>query len=203
MNALESRNFLDSTLIVFSSDHGDLLGDHGLPFKGNFYENSVNVPLIIAGPGVTSGEHCSSFIDWVDLHATFLTLAGINVPDHAQGNDISPLLKEPDKILKKYAISEHLGRAMIKTNDYKLVLCDDSSGEFYDLKEEPLEVNNHFNDNKYMEEKKDLERKLLLHMLFNSRFRAFGGGQHPSDVERDKAFIEIKEKVKKGEYRGL
>ncbi len=203
LDALESRNLLDSTMIVFSSDHGDHLGDHGLPFKSTFYESALNVPLIIKGPGVPSGRRCSSFVDWLDLHATFLSLAGIIPPDHAQGKDISFLLKEPNKSVKEHAISELIGRAMIKTNDYKLVLCDDSSGEFYDLREEPLEVYNHFNDIKYREEKKELSERLALHMLANSRVRSFGGGIHPPDEERNIAFIEIKKRAARAEYSGL
>ena len=85
LQALESKNLLDSTLIVFSSDHGDHLGDHGLPFKSTYYESALMVPLIIRGPGIPAGTRCSSFIDWIDLHATFLALAGIEIPDHVQG----------------------------------------------------------------------------------------------------------------------
>jgi arylsulfatase A-like enzyme len=200
---LESKKLLDSTLIVFSSDHGDHLGDHGLPFKSTYYESALMVPLIIRGPGIPAGVRCSSFIDWIDLHATFLALAGIEIPDHRQGTDMRELLEHPGKNLKKEAYSELLGSAMVRTHDYKLVLCDDGTGELYDLREKPLEVHNHFNDPHYREIQQKLTNKILQHLLSHSRVRSFGGGRHPSDLERTQKFKEIQEKLANNEYPGL
>ncbi len=203
LKALELKGLLDSTLTVFSSDHGDHLGDHGLPFKSTYYEGALMVPLIMSGPGVPAGRRCSSFVDWIDLHATFLSLAGIPIPDHAQGKDITPLIRDPEGTIKEEAHSELLGSAMVRTEDHKLVLCDDGTGELYDLKEEPLEVNNHFDDPEFHDLQEELAKKIVTHLLSHSRVRSFGGGRHPSDEERDRKFIEIREKVAKGEYAGL
>jgi len=203
LQALESKNLLDSTLIVFSSDHGDHLGDHGLPFKSTYYESALMVPLIIRGPGIPAGTRCSSFIDWIDLHATFLALAGIEIPDHVQGIDMCELLEDPRKVFKEEGYSEMLGSAMVRTQKYKLVLCDDGTGELYDLQEEPLEVHNHFNDPRYREIQEELTQKILQHLLSHSRYRSFGGGKHSSDPERTRKFKEIQEKVANNEYPGL
>ncbi len=176
LDALERRGLRDSTLIVFSSDHGDHLGDHGLPFKSTFYESSLKVPLIIAGPGVAGGRRCGSFIDWLDLHVLFRKLAGIPVPDFVQGRDVSPLLADPSLPLRQDAFSELLGAAMVTTAGHKLVLCDDGDGELYDLREKPLEVRNHFRDPEYRDVRQDLESRLVRHLLGHSRVRRFGGG---------------------------
>jgi arylsulfatase A-like enzyme len=203
IGALEKRNLLDSTLIVFSSDHGDHLGDHGLPFKVTYYENSLMVPLIVRGPGVARGGRSSSFVDWLDLHATFLSLAGMEIPDHAQGKDIGKLFADPTAAVREEAFSELAGSTMVRTRKHKLVLCDDGSGELYDLAEEPLEVNNHFDDPEFRSIREELTEKIVCHILSHSRVRSFGGGRHPSDAEREERFRIIREKVDRGEYPGL
>jgi arylsulfatase A-like enzyme len=201
--ALEARGLLESTLVVFSSDHGDHLGDHGLPFKETFYESSLMVPLIVSGPGVAEGERCSAQVNWLDLHATFLSLAGIEVPDHVQGRDLSelfiePQIQNPDPYFQ-VAFSELLGRAMVRTDRYKLVLCDDGDGELYDLQEQPLEVHNHFRDPSFRDIKEDLSGRLAAHLVGHNRVRSFGGGRHPSDPDRDRCFAEIRRQIEAGE----
>ena len=203
VRALESKGLLDSTLIVFSSDHGDLLGDHGLPFKSTFYESALMVPLIVRGPGVAQGSRSSSFVDWMDLHATFLSLAGIEIPDHAQGKDITAVFADPKVDVRNEAFSELLGRTMVRTRYHKLVLCDDGSGELYDLREEPLEVINHFNDPDFEGVQEELTSRIICHELSHSRVRSFGGGRHPSDAEREERFRKIRERVERGGYPGL
>jgi arylsulfatase len=207
--ALEVRGLAESTLVVFSSDHGDHLGDHGLPFKATFYESALMVPLIVAGPGVRAGGRCSAQVNWLDLHATFLSLAGIEVPDHVQGRDISPLFADPEALVDtrtgkpdpyyRVAFSELLGGAMVRTERYKLVLCDDGDGELYDLQEQPLEVNNHFRDSAFREIKEELSGLLAAHLVGHSRIRSFGGGRHPSDAGRDRCFAEIRRQIEAGE----
>lgn len=194
INSLEQNNLLESTVIVFSSDHGDNLGDHGLPFKSNFYENALMVPLIIRYPGKSNGQHNHSAVNWLDLHATFLKIAGLPIPDHVQGGDITPILDNPDIIFKNEAFSELSGSVMIRTETAKLVLCDDGDGELYDLTERPLEVNNHFHDSSYKDLKEELSRKIMIHLLSHSRTRSFGGGIHGKDLEREKYFNQILEK---------
>ncbi|MBD3308499.1 sulfatase-like hydrolase/transferase, partial [candidate division KSB3 bacterium] len=203
LHALEAKHLLDSTLIVFSSDHGDHLGDHGLPFKSTYYESALMVPLIMRGPGLPAGTRCASAINWIDLHATFLALAGIEIPDHVQGADMRELLHSPEKSLNTEAYSELLGSAMVRTPTHKLVLCDDGTGELYDLQERPLEVHNHFNDPRYREIQDELTSKLLQHLLAHSRYRSFGGGRHPSDAQRTQAFQAIQEKIQNHAYPGL
>jgi len=210
LQALESRGLLDSTLVVFSSDHGDHLGDHGLPFKLTFYESSLMVPLIARGPGVARGTRSSAFVSWLDLHATFLAAAGIERPDHAQGREIPALLAAPEGTgdseetdEPQEAYSELIGRTMVKTRTHKLVLCDDGSGELYDMAEEPLEVRNHFTDPAYRDIREDLTGRILRHALAHSRVRSFGGGRAAPDEEREQRLRLIRERAARGEYPGL
>lgn len=204
VDALKRRGVLDDTLIVFSSDHGDHLGDHGLPFKNTYYESSLKVPLLVAGPGVAAGKRSSSFVDWVDLHRTFLSIAGIEPPNHVQGHDVSSVLADPEQNPgRTLGFSELLGSAMACDERHKLVLCDDGDGELYDLTETPLEVNNHFNDSDYEDIRKRLTGHLVTHLLANSRVGRFGGGPHPSDPGRDAQFAETRKILSKEGYPGL
>jgi arylsulfatase len=207
--ALEAKGLSDSTLVVFSSDHGDHLGDHGLPFKETFYQSALMVPLIVSGPGVATGGRSSAQVNWLDLHATFLAIAGIQVPDHVQGRDISALFADPENLVDRetgqpdpyyqIAFSELLGGAMVRNERYKLVLCDDGDGELYDLQEQPLEVNNHFRDPSFREIREQLSGLLAAHLVGHSRIRSFGGGRHPSDPGRDRCFAEIRRQIETGE----
>jgi arylsulfatase len=207
--ALEAAGLSESTLVVFSSDHGDHLGDHGLPFKETFYQSALMVPLIVRGPGVAAGARSNAFVNWLDLHATFLSLAGIEVPDHVQGRDISHLFAEPENLADRetgkpdpyyqIAFSELLGAAMVCNGRYKLVLCDDGDGELYDLEERPLEVNNHFRDPSFRELREQLSGQLAAHLVGHSRIRSFGGGRHPSDPQRDSCFAGIRRQIAAGE----
>lgn len=203
IDALEQSGQLEDTLIVFSSDHGDNLGDHGLPFKSNYYEGALRVPLIVWGPGIPAGTRNSSPVNWLDLHATFLKTAGLEVPDHVQGIDLSPIFEDPELVLKDVAFSELQGSAMVRTDRYKLVVCDDGSGEFYDLKEQPLEVHNHFGEPAYAEHQKRLTDALVRHLLGHSNVKRFGGGRHAPDPERLAGFREIERQLKAGELTGL
>lgn len=200
---LDRRGLTQNTLIVFSSDHGDHLGDHGLPYKGTFYESSLGVPLIVSGPGVSSGARCRSMVDWVDLHRTFLCFAGIEPPAHVQGCDVGELFSDPHAPGREVGFSELPGKVMACDGNHKLVLCDDEHGELYDLHEHPLEVHNRFHDPAYAEPKQRLTRMIIGHVLGHSKVTRFGGGAHDPDAERDNAVAEARRLAAAGAFPGL
>jgi arylsulfatase A-like enzyme len=121
LNALRETGLDKNTIIVFTSDHGDMSGSHKMVHKSHFYEEASRVPFIIAGPGVVKGvdnEHLISAS--VDLIPTFCDFAGINVPAGLQGLSIKPLAqgKSPAN-WRDFVISENdLGR-MVRTARYK------------------------------------------------------------------------------------
>jgi arylsulfatase len=204
LKTLDDSGEADSTLVVFSSDHGDMLGDHGLPFKSTFYESSLMVPLIVRGPGVPAGGRSRAAVNWLDLHATFLAAAGIDTPAHVQGRDITPLLASPGTVDTDEAFSELEGSCMIRTERYKLVLCDNGDGELYDLEEEPQEVRNHFNDQAYSMIQSELSEKITCHLLSHSRVGRFGGGRIGTpDALRAACFADIQKRLDEDGYPGL
>lgn len=94
LDALERAGIADDTLVVFVSDHGDNLGSHGLVQKGSENDESLRVPLLLAGPGVAAGSRvASSVASLVDLMPTLLEAAGLAVPAHCQGESLMDAAK--------------------------------------------------------------------------------------------------------------
>jgi len=203
LSLLDARGLSESTLIVFSSDHGDTLGDHGLPFKSTFYEGALKVPLIVAGPGIPGGRRSASFTDWIDLHRTFLSYAGLIPGDHVQGCDLAPVLADPGLVLREEAFSELPGCAMVTDGFHKLVVCDDGDGELYDLAEPEPEVANHFRDPAWSEIRRSLSEKLLRRLVAYGRVKRFGGGRHADDEGRKTTFATLAKRLRDGEFPGL
>src|SRR5690606_1131724 len=91
--ALKETGQFENTLILFTSDHGLALGSHGLLGKQNMYEHTVNVPLILHGPGVPRGKRFAAQCYLRDLFPTACDLAGVAVPDTVQGKSLVPVLR--------------------------------------------------------------------------------------------------------------
>src|SRR5690606_26806725 len=90
---ITERGELDNTIIVFSSDHGEMLGDLGLWYKCCAFEGSVHVPLICAGPGIRAGATSNDLIEMIDLAATFAELAGLPAPPDWDARSFAPSLR--------------------------------------------------------------------------------------------------------------
>jgi len=91
---LENKGVLDNTLILFSADHGDLIGDFGSCFKGNHLNGSVRVPFIVAGPGVLQGQVSDALVGLQDVLPTFATAASADIGQPVQGKDLSDHLAD-------------------------------------------------------------------------------------------------------------
>ncbi len=90
LSALEELDELANTLVVYSSDHGDMLGSHGRLRKGAFYRESAQVPLVLSWPGrIGSGQESEMLVGLIDIFPTLLGLCGLPVPDGARGEDLS------------------------------------------------------------------------------------------------------------------
>lgn len=95
LEALDRTDQRDDTIVIFMSDHGELLGDHGLYLKGpHFYEPAIRVPLIMAGPGIDSGHSTDALVELVDLAPTLAEAAGIESSPGIQGRSLWPLLQQ-------------------------------------------------------------------------------------------------------------
>ena len=157
LNHLDKTGQRDNTVIVFTSDHGEALGDHGLMYKGcRFYEGLVRVPLIFSWP--QRFQHCmqaNGLVELLDMSATLLELCGVTLPEYFQGRSLLPVLTgeaSPDHF-REYVRSEYFDAldphftggsgtfgTMFRTPSHKLCMYHDKGlGELYDLSEDPWE----------------------------------------------------------------
>ena len=94
LDALEELDLMDKTIIVFWSDHGYMLGDHGMWQKQNLFERTAHQPLLIYAPGVTDGRQCNAVVETLDIYPTVADLAGLTTPDTIDGVSLKPLLQD-------------------------------------------------------------------------------------------------------------
>jgi len=165
--ALEAAGTLDDTLIILTSDHGDALGDHGLPYKGFFYDPMAHVPLIMRGPGVPNGQRCPALVSTVDLVPLFYRSCGVTPPGTLQGEDISKLLSDPAGTIRNAAFSEIGGRTMVLTEQHKFASYSDGSAELYELQTDADETRNLAGKKEYQEVENQLREMLIKHFLSN------------------------------------
>jgi arylsulfatase A-like enzyme len=169
---LDENGLADNTVVVYSSDQGFLLGDHGWFDKRWMYEESMRMPLIVRWPGVvSSGTKDDNLVQNLDFAQTFLDMAGVAQPDDMQGKSLLPLLQlsgdDDWRDAVYYHFYENPGWAFVprhygvRTQRYKLIhYYRLDKWELFDLQTDPDELNNRVNDPVLARVKSGLERKL-------------------------------------------
>lgn len=140
LDAVDRLGLRESTAIVFTSDHGYHLGEHGFWEKANLHEEATRVPLIISVPGMKPGR-TDALVELVDLFPTLSELAGLPLPDSVQGASLVPLLKDPETTLRDSALSLRNGYAL-RTGHWAYMRYDDGSEELYDMQNDPKQFTN-------------------------------------------------------------
>ncbi len=142
LNALESRGLLDNTVVVFASDHGEMLGDHGLYTKHVPYEPSVRVPLIVAGPGIEAGTTADTLVELNDVNPTICELAGLPRQEGIDARSFAPVLRGESTEHRSDAVSALREFRLIRTRTHKLVEHSSGEHELFDLDTDPDELQN-------------------------------------------------------------
>jgi len=173
LDYLEESGLAENTVVVYTSDQGWYLGEHGWFDKRWMYEESFRTPLLIRWPGaVEPGSVNDDLVMNLDFAQTFLDIAGVDAPDNMQGRSIVPILKgeTPDDWRKSvyyryyeypavHSVKRHYG---VRTDRYKLIhfYYDIDEWELYDLKKDPDEMNNVYDDPAYADVVKELKAEL-------------------------------------------
>lgn len=181
LKELKEKGLLDNAIIIYVSDHGEMLGERYYRFnKYCLYESSVRVPFILSGsalPKSFKNKIDTRQVELVDVYPTLLQLAGIKVPQTAMGLNLMDTTQTRQASF--CALHEKKGQAsfMWRNSNYKLILVmnrkdevsmytssDVIDGELYQLKEDPIEYNNLFQDTSYTSIKEDMSMQLLQYM---------------------------------------
>lgn len=149
LDGLFFENLTQNTLIVFVSDHGDLLFDHNMSRKSRPYKGSVNIPLIISGAGIPQNGVCHSLAELRDIMPTLLAYAGDEIPETVDGQNLLS-----DNFSREYIHGEHsggdIGNQFIVTQHDKFIWFMKSGKEqYFDLDKDPNELHDAINDDVY------------------------------------------------------
>ncbi len=171
LDALDRLGLADNTIVVFTSDHGYQLGEHGLWQKMSLFEESTRVPLIIAAPKV--GKHnavANTPVELLDLYPTLLELCGVKARDHLQGQSLVPMLRDPSATGRGWALTEITRRAKkgrcfgytLRTPKWRYTEWDEGrqGRELYDHDKDPHELTNLATDDAYESTIKQLSSQL-------------------------------------------
>jgi arylsulfatase A-like enzyme len=172
LDYLEANNLMDNTIIVYTSDQGFYLGEHGWFDKRFVYDESFKTPLLVAWPGkVKAGSRSDELVQNLDFAQTFLDAAGIPAPSDMQGESIVPVLTGKGKWTRDavyYHYYEYPAEHMVNrhyaivTKEYKLIhyYFAEDKWELIDRKKDPMEMKNVYDDPAYTKVKKDLHARL-------------------------------------------
>ena len=177
VQALEDTGQLDNTIVIFMSDHGEMLGDHGIYLKGpHFYEPAVHVPLIVSYPkAVQTGKRSTALVELFDIAPTILETVGLPQPTGMQAQSLWSLLTSAsdldthrDSIYCEYYeawIHDHASATMICDDRYKLNAFHGlRTGELYDLESDPDEITNQWSNPDYVDIKMTYLERLCARM---------------------------------------
>jgi len=195
LDALTRSGFIDNTVVLFCSDHGDMLGERGLWYKMSFYDGSARVPLIMAGPGIPRGLRVRSNCSHVDILPTLVELAAgadwDGYPDPVDGRSLIPLLsrEEPDRVAVSELFSEGVAApyVMLRKGKYKLTYVEHDPVQLFDMERDPEELRDLADEPDY----RDLEAALTAEV--HERW----------DLERLKAEVLLSQRRRRFVYRAL
>jgi len=158
-NALIDKGVLEKTVIIFTSDNGFLLGEHRVWSKNLVYEESIRVPLYITAPGFDTSQSTSRLVTNNDLAPTILEFAGVDADISMDGRSLIPLLLDPnEEDWRNNFLIEHWKHGpeflqflpsyqAIRTSSYLYVEYENATGEFYNIKLDPFQMNNLYDCN--------------------------------------------------------
>jgi choline-sulfatase len=163
LDALDRLGLSDNTIVVFTSDHGYHLGDHGLWQKMSAFERSARVPLIIAAPGAKArGSATQGLAELVDLYPTLADLAGLKPTSSVDGVSLAPMLQDPKAKVKDAAFTQVRNGYAVRTDRWRFIEWDggQQGTQLYDMDTDPGETTNLAADPKHASTVNDLRARV-------------------------------------------
>ena len=180
VDSLKRHGLADNTVIVFTSDHGYHLGEHGLWQKMSLFEESSRVPMLIVAPGMSKGMTAESPVSQIDLFPTLAELCNVRTPANLQGQSLVPMLKDPSHVGRGWALTQvnrsgkrrrarnnaeadgpYFGYSL-RTPRWRYTEWDggDAGLELYDHENDPRELTNQAENDQHRETREQLSAAL-------------------------------------------
>ncbi len=164
LDALDETGLAKNTVVLFTSDHGYHMGEHGHWQKTTLFENAARVPLIIAGPGVKApGKRTTTPVEMVDFYPTLAELCGLKTPKYISGVSLAPALKNPQARPREAALTHYDNGYSLRTERWRYTEWgEDGKGgnELYDCQADPAEMNNLAGKAEFKDRAAQLSRQL-------------------------------------------
>lgn len=146
LRTLQDTGLAENTIVVFTSDHGYHMGEHGHWQKTTLFENATRVPLVISGPGVIAkGKSTEGLAELVDVYPTMTELAGLTTPKSVSGKSLVPILKDHSTTVRSSAFTQYSNGYSIRTSRYRYTEWGEKGvlgAELYDHESDPEELIN-------------------------------------------------------------
>ncbi len=165
LDELEALGLADETVVVFTSDHGYHLGEHGFWQKLSLHEEATRIPLVVAGPGVARGasngpRESAALVEQIDLFPTLAELAGLPVPAHCQGKSLAGVLAGSSTGVRSGAYARTARGHLWRTERWAYLEYADGSAELYDMRADPGQFTNLAESPEVVATRRDLARAL-------------------------------------------
>ena len=181
LDALEANGYLENSLVLFCSDHGDMLGDHRMAYKWLMYDSVVRVPLVLWDTR-KKADRCeiNDLVSLVDIGPTIMEAAGIEMPQRLEGRSLMPYLRGESVEPQPYVFCEDNYVVMVRSQTHKMIYyIGQEAGEFYDLERDPDELHNVWGQAPYANAQTEMKIALLEWLakscFFNSKYKCRGG----------------------------
>lgn len=162
LDCLEDHNLVDNTMVILTSDHGEMLGNHNGYGKRTYYEESAKIPYIISFPGKFKEDaEINSFVILQDIYATILANAGGNIPPVSCGRDLTNICrsgsgKVRDTLYAQYGSGKNF-KCMVRWDNYKYIYMANGEREYlFDLENDPLELTPIYDEEIFAVQREDL-----------------------------------------------
>lgn len=169
LDTLKAKGLSENTVVVFLSDHGEFLGDHGIPAKAPFLlDCMLHVPCLVKVPGQVAKD-CDALVESIDLFPTLSSLAGCMAPECVQGRDMKPVWEGADEG-RDCIFAEAVDKRCIRTRNWKYIYYPGKTyGELYNVAKDPHEFNNLYDEE--VDVRNEMREKFYMQMDATEDFK--------------------------------